>query len=305
MTALRTQLPPTPFTTRQAKELGLSRRRLDDLVATREIRRVLTGVYVPWNVADTVRMRAAAASLVLPPFVVLCDRTAAWLWGVDTFDYRELEILPPLEAWSLRGNTRVRRTGCAGGTRDLIPSDVVEIDGVLVTTPARTALDLACRLPRRDALAALDGFMREHGLTREQLGRELVRYFRRRGVVQARRLVPLADPRAESAGESWTRTEMVDHGLPVPDLQVWVDVAGVPTFRLDMAYPRHKVAVEYDGREFHEGADHEQRDRARRAWLRDHGWTVVVVTKDMFTAEAIDAWTQEIRDALQRSAGRS
>jgi hypothetical protein len=147
--------------------------------------------------------------------------------------------------------------------------------------------------------------MREHGLTREQLGRELVRYFRRRGVVQARRLVPLADPRAESAGESWTRTEMVDHGLPVPDLQVWVDVAGVPTFRLDMAYPRHKVAVEYDGREFHEGADHEQRDRARRAWLRDHGWTVVVVTKDMFTAEAIDAWTQEIRDALQRSAGRS
>jgi hypothetical protein len=224
---------------------------------------------------------------------------------VDTFDYFELEFLPPLETWSLRGRTRVRRTGCSGGTRDLRTSDFVMIDGVLVTTPLRTALDLACRLRRRAALAALDAFMREHGLTREQLRRELVRYYRRRGVVQARRLVGLADGRAESAGESWTRMEMHDHGLPAPELQWWVFVDGVPIFRLDLAYPKHKVAVEYDGREFHEGTDNEERDHARRRWLRDHGWTVVVVTKDMFTPEAIDKWIQEIRDALAGRPGRT
>ncbi|MGZ5417795.1 MAG: DUF559 domain-containing protein [Nocardioides sp.] len=304
MRDLRIALPPTPFTVRQALERGMSRRALDELVATHEIRRVLTGVYVRSDLPDTIELRVASAKLVFPPFVVLCDRTAAWIWGVDTFDYLELEFLPPLETWSLRGRARVRRKGCSGGNRDLRTSDFVMIDGVLVTTPLRTALDLACRLRRRAALAALDAFMREHGLTREQLRRELVRYYRRRGVVQARRLVGLADGRAESAGESWTRMEMSDHGLPAPELQWWIFVDGVPTFRLDMAYPKHKVAVEYDGREFHEGTDNEERDEARRTWLRDQGWTVIVVTKDMFTPEAIDEWIQEIRDALAGRPGR-
>lgn len=295
-------LPDHPFTTTQALQLGLSRRRLDELVATSEIRRVLTGVYVRADIEDTVAVRCAAARLVLAPFVVICDRTAAWLWGVDTFEYRELEILPPLEVFALRGFTRPRREGCKGGTRDLAPEDVVDLEGVLVTPPLRTALDLACKLSRRSALAALDGFMRSHGLTTVELKRGLRRYFRRRGVVQARELVPLADGGAESPGESWTRIVILDHGLPKPELQWWVTVDGVPTFRLDMAYPKHKVAIEYDGREFHEGEDHRLHDAARRRWLTDHGWTVVVVTKEDFSVEAVSGWIGLVRRGLGQAA---
>ena len=145
--------------------------------------------------------------------------------------------------------------------------------------------------------------MRAHSLSREELLRELVRFFRRRGVVQARELVPLADPRAESQGESWTRMEMVDHGLPIPQLQVWVEVDGVPTYRLDLAYPKHRVCVEYDGFEFHTGDAARKRDQQRREWLREHGWIVIVVDKHMFTPEAIDAWIQQVRDALASRAG--
>jgi hypothetical protein len=292
----------TPFTWPMARAAGCTRYRLEQLTSNGEIRKVLHNVYVDASVPDTVESRVRALALVMSEHVVIRDRTAAWLWGVDTFEYRELEILPPLEASALRNRCRPRSAGVVGGVRDLSYRDVVRLDGIAVTTPLRTALDLACHLPRRSGLAALDGFMRVHGLTHDEMKRELVRYFRRRGVVQARTLVPHADPRSESPGESWTRAEIITRGMPVPVLQHWVTVDGVPTYRLDLAYPKSRVAIEFDGREFHERADRRERDQARRSWLAAHGWTVIVVTQDDFTAEAIDAWIQRLRDALRMAA---
>ena len=77
--------------------------------------------------------------------------------------------------------------------------------GVWVTTPLRTALDLCCRLPKYGALAAADALARVQGLDSEVMTRELLRFKGRRGVVQARALVSLVDPAAESTGESFTR----------------------------------------------------------------------------------------------------
>jgi len=296
-------LPATPFTCTTARDLGLSPKRLSRLVEERVLRRCLQGVYVRSEIPDTVHTRIAAAALVLRPFVVICDRTASWVLEVDTFEYHELEQLPPLETYALRGHNRSRRAGCYPGVRDLAPHDVMYVDGVLVTTPLRTALDLACKLTARGGLAALDGFMRQHGVTKSEMRTELVRYYRRRGVVQARRLVAHADPRAESPGESWVRWEIIDHGLPVPELQWWVcDEFGQRRYRLDLAYPKHRIAVEFDGRQFHSTPEQRAHDRRRRQWLRDRGWTVVVVTKDDLDAESIDRWIREIRHALRKAA---
>ena len=52
-----------------------------------------------------------------------------------------------------------------GRSRDLRQDDIVEIAGVRVTSPLRTAADLLCLLPRREALAAADALMRIHGFT--------------------------------------------------------------------------------------------------------------------------------------------
>lgn len=288
----------SPFTLQQALEAGISRKRLRALVASRTVRRLLTGVYAWTDDPDTLRLRCRAARLVTPPHLVVCDRTAAWIWGVDTFDYKELEILPPLETWALRGRNRVGRKGCVGGERDLSPDDIVEVEGMLVTTPVRTALDLACRLSIREAVATVDAFMREHALTQFDLQRTLARFRGRRGVVQARAAVGVADPRSESPGESWTRVAIIDAGLPTPELQWWVEVDGVPTYRLDMAYPKHKVAVEYDGKAYHSSPEQRRRDEHRRGWLRDHGWTVIVVTRSMLSRDAAARWTDELAEAL-------
>jgi very-short-patch-repair endonuclease len=75
-------------------------------------------------------------------------------------------------------------------------------------------------------------------------------------------------------------------------------VDGVPTYRLDLAYPHARVAVEYDGEAFHTSDEDRAADRKRRTWLRDHGWTVIVVDKNSFTEEAVNAWVAELRAAL-------
>jgi hypothetical protein len=296
------RLPDVPFRWATAARAGFSRWRFDELLREGRIRRVLYGVYQKVELPDSLEHRALAAALVAERFTVLCDRTAAWLHGVDTFEYRELEILPPLETYVLRYHTRTRRTGLRGGERDLSPCDICTIGPVRVTTPLRTALDLGCKLRRRNAIAALDAFMRVHGVTREAMEAELPRYRRPRGVVQLRQLVPLADPRAESTGESWTRIEIHDAGLPAPEPQYWIVDRGRELYRLDLAYPRSKVAVEYDGVEFHDSPEQREADRKRRTWLRDRGWTVIVVDKDSFTPEALGAWLNELRIALRLAA---
>lgn len=299
----RDEFPEGPFTWTQAKAHGITRSELTRALRGRQIRKVLTNVYVRADQPDTQELRVNAARLVLSPFMVVCDRTAAWLHGVDVFDYHDLDVHPPLEVYVRRGHPRTRRPQCAGGTRDLRPEDVCRLDGVAVTTPIRTAMDLGCKLSRRAGLAALDAFMRQHGITREQMQALIPRYFRRRGVVQLRELLSMTDPRAESPGESWTRLEIIDAGLPTPEPQYWVVVGGRPIYRLDLAYPHARVvAVEYDGREFHEGDAQEAADEERRAWLRRRGWTVIVLDKDSFSPEAVTEWIAELRAALRLTA---
>lgn len=292
------RIPDRPFTLVEAARFGLTPARVRRAVAAGVVRRLLYGVYLRGDIELTVPVRLAAAARVMSRDAVACDRTAAWIWGVDTFSYRELDGVPALETFVLRGRHRTSRAETRGGVRDLMPCDWVEIDGVKVTTPLRTALDLGCCLNRRQALAAMDALMRAHGFTRAELVRTLPRYRRRRGVVQLRELVPLVDPRAESQRESWTRLEMHDFGLPAPEVQWWVEVDGVPTYRLDLAYPHARIAVEYDGAEHHTTVEDRQRDEVRRAWLRAQGWTVIVVRADALAPGADVGWLLEIRDAL-------
>ena len=287
-----------PATTAAILAAGATRRELDDALTQRRVRRLLRGVYVGAAESDSLALRIAAVAQVVAPHAVLCDRTAAWIHGCDVHDLRELDVTPPVESYVLRGRDPTDRPECGGGTRDLVPADWTVIEGVRVTTPLRTAADLGCTLSRRSGLAAMDALAREHALTRGDLVRLLPRYRRRRGVVQLRQLVGLLDPAAESQPESWMRLEIADAGLPAPVLQHWVLAHGVPTYRLDLAWPHARVAVEYDGEAWHAGAAASERDRRRRAWLREQGWTVVVLTKESFRAGAVDAWVREVRAAL-------
>lgn len=301
MKTIDTELPTYPFTSTMAKERGISRAVLRRLVRERLVRRLLHDVYLAADVEETVEIRIEAAALAGKPHLIFCDRTAAWIHGIDAYSYGELD-LPPIEMCARRREPRCTRAEVDAHSRDLADDDIMTIGGIRVTTPLRTALDLGCLLERKDALAALDAFRRRHGLTVKQLVVAAGRFKGRRGVVQLRELIPLSDPRAESARESWTRLAIIDAGLPVPKPQVWIVVDGVKRYRLDLAYPRKRIVIEYDGWDAHERTpEQKENDRERRDWLRRHGWTVIVVRNGDFTGAALDRWIGELREALRTS----
>ncbi|HEU5037866.1 MAG TPA: DUF559 domain-containing protein [Nocardioides sp.] len=288
--------PDDPFTRADLPTLGFTENDLRRAQRRGTVRSLVRGVFVATHVEETLELRARAVARAIRPDQVVTDRTAAWLHGVDTHVYAEHDAVLAVETCALRWHAPTKLDGVDGRTRDLMPADVMTLHGVRVTTPLRTALDLGCCLRRREAFAAMVVLASLHGLTSRDLERSLGRYRRRRGVIQLRSLVGLVDPRIESVREAWVFLAIADAGLALPEPQVWIEIDGVPTYRLDFAYRRAKVVVEYDGREAHEGR--EAADEERRAWLRTHGWTVIVVRIGDFTGDALDQWLRELRAAL-------
>ncbi|MEQ6899615.1 DUF559 domain-containing protein [Nocardioides sp. YIM 152588] len=291
-------LPHHPFLLRDAALLGITERQLQRAAAQGQVCRKARGVYVRTDLADSVELRAQVVALAASPHHVAVDRTAAWLHGVDALTYAEHDLLPPVETCALRGHHPTERSEARGRTRDLLPSDVVDVFGVLTTTPLRTALDLGCHLRRREAYAAMCALARLHGLHAHHLVTELPRFRGRRGVIQCRALAPLVDPRIESAREAWTLLAIADAGLPRPLPQYWVEIDGAQVYRLDLAYVRAKVAIEYDGKEAHASPAQRQRDQDRREHLAELGWTVVVIRLGDFSEASLRRWLGEVRAAL-------
>lgn len=288
--------PDDPFTHAELMAWGVPDSTLRRALRSCAVRTIVRGVFVAAHVPDSIEVRARAVAKLLKPHHVVTDRTAAWLHGVDAHVYAEHDAVPAIETCALRWNAPTKVPGIDGRTRELRPHDVMTLYGVCVTTPLRTALDLGCCLRRREAFAAMVMLARLHAFTATDLERQLGRYRRRRGVIQLRGLVGLVDPRIESQREAWVFLDIADAGLPLPEPQAWIEVNGVPTYRLDFAYRRARVVVEYDGEEAHAGR--EAADEERRDWLRRNGWTVIVVRNGDFTDTRRDRWIRELRTAL-------
>ena len=269
-----------PFTTSQARERGVKPVELGVLVAQGLIRNPVRGAYVRAEVQDTLFLRIQILRLLVPPDCVVTDRTAAWLWGVSAaLAPGDHLVTPPVSVFAPPGR-RLRNGLVDSGERRLAPGDVVEVEGLLVTCPLRTACDVARLLPRDHALAALDGLAALGDFAVEQLNAEFGRFKRYRGIVQARTLGPLVDPRSGSHSESVMRLRWIDAGLPKPECQIEIPAPDGGFFLLDMGLREHRFAGEYDGEEFH-GDDEREHDQERREWARrDLGWTIVVARKD-------------------------
>lgn len=292
------RLPVEPFTNADLASLGLTRKQLRRLVGAGVVRRVLHGVYVAAQVPDTVEVRAACVARILPQHCVVCDRSAAWVHGVDMVRLAESTGPPTLDVVSQLGHPPTDRPGLRGGKRTLAPQDVMELGSVRVTTPLRTACDVARLHGRSDAFAALNEFARLHGITRAELWSVLPRLVGARGVKQLRELAAYLTALAESVGESWTQLAVIDAGFPPPQPQISVFLPGFGWVRLDMGWEHLKIAVEYDGEEFHSSPEDRAHDLRRREALAAAGWIVIVVRKNGFSGAGLDRWVGELRRAF-------
>lgn len=231
--------------------------------------------------------RALAVSRDLP-WAVISHSTAAWLWGLDVLppgvrehDWDVDILVPPELAVRDVPGIRMRRG-------DYAAADVLRTNGVRLTSPVRTAVDCAFTRSRYQALASLDTFVRA-GVSRDHLRRQFnARAAGTPGRRQAAELLPLADPRVESPGESWVRLLVFDAGMPMPSPQVPVAFPD-RTYYLDLGFVQYRTGVEYDGEEHHSSAASLDHDRGRRATIRAEGWELIVVRHN-----EIRAWPHDV-----------
>jgi hypothetical protein len=154
------------------------------------------------------------------------------------------------------------------------------VDGRFATSPAWTAVEVARALRRPRALATLDAALRTRTCHRRELAAAASKQAGRRGIVAVRQLIPLADALSESPMESEARLAMLDGGLPPPVLQYELVDRDGRTWRVDFAWPQYRVAVEYDGFDWHSDPEQFRRDRQKRAALTEAGWALLSVVAD-------------------------
>lgn len=268
-----------PFTARKAAERDVSSDHLRRLVSERLLARPMRGVYHRSDLVDDIELRLRCVALVVPSDCVVTDRTAAWIWcGERALAPHSDVMVPPISVFAPPGR-RLRRGLVHSGERRLARSDVVEISGVLVTTPLRTACDLGRCLHADQALAAMDSLAGLRTFSVDELGSELGRFKGYRGIVQARALAPFVDPGSGSQFESIARKRWLDAGLPRPQCQCPVDAPAGGVYFVDFGLPDELFGVEYFGEEFH-GEARRSHDEDRLAWLREEqGWTIVVARR--------------------------
>lgn len=244
--------------------------------------------------------RARELDARLPLAAVFGLRTAAWLHGLDILPrsvsprYWPVEVIVPrrVDVPGLPG-LRVYRWG--------LGTEVELVDGLLATTRSRTALDCAAVLPRLDAVAAVDQFLRggvELGRLRCSASR--LRHSARR-VVES--VLDVTDGRAESPLESWTRCLIVDSGLPSPTAQLPVELPDGSIARVDLGYRRFKVGIECQGRRYHASESARENDAARRQALQDSGWSIQNVHGSDVVAHPDDLLA-ELKARLRRRGWR-
>lgn len=268
--------PHNGLATRADLLTAMDRKTLARKVRSGAIVRVWRGVYAPAE-PDLVG-RLAALDLLSGVRIVACMHTAATLHGFGTESPTPVHILDPgVRMRSVDGLIVHQRVG----------APLQRVGDRLVTALAWTAVEVARTQHRPRCLATLDAALRGGSCDRAQLVAAIEEQKGRRGIVRVRELLELADGRAESVMESEARMVMFDGGLPTPELQYEIVDRYGQRWRVDFAWPDHRVVAEYESIAWHSGPEEMLRDRKRTARIQESGWTVVpIVATDLYRHRA-------------------
>ncbi|MCT7657346.1 type IV toxin-antitoxin system AbiEi family antitoxin [Mycobacterium deserti] len=157
--------------------------------------------------------------------------------------------------------------------------DITTVDGMLVTTPARTAFDIARHLSRDRAVRHLDALARDTGIEASEVLLLSERYPRARGLPRARVALPLMDGGAQSPQETRLRLILIDDGLPPPRTQIHVS-DGLLNAYIDMGYDEPKVGFDYEGAHHSENRSQYVHDIGRAELLDREGWIDIRVVAE-------------------------
>lgn len=273
---LRAAFGTDPFTAHQARGVGVTRYQLESAYTADKIHRLKRGVYIVDEPPRRTLFRHHHANLEARSVPsVLGERSAAEVWRIPVLGRNG--PLPPSRPTFWVPAAPVR-PGLRGGIHYIvgdIPARhrVVLDDGLVVTNPLRTAIDVVRleRLSRPFALPTLTAGLRrqwaidegaklddEAEVTRAMqepamrqrytdlmslMLAEIPRWGRRSVV----RCLPDADPRLETALEALSWGRFIEAGVPLPIPQVWLQGSSGRWYRVDFWWPNLGLIGEADG----------------------------------------------------------
>lgn len=276
----------TPFIGTHAVDAGT----LTERELRRSCTRIYRNVYQRRGSVLTAKDRAVAAWLWSGKQAVVAGNSAAAYLGAEWVD-------PEAPAELISSRKRPPRLIV---TRDesLLAGEITAVNGVAVTSPARTAFDLGRRPGLVPAVVAVDSLARATGVAVEEVLSLIKAHRGARGMKQLRRVLALFDAGAESPQETRTRLVIISAGLPRPRTQIpvhneWDAVVA----RIDMGWEQWRVGVEYDGAQHWTDPRIRANDIDRAAELERRGWRIIRVSADLLRNRP-DLVIARIREAL-------
>ncbi len=213
--------------------------------------------------------RAQAAVLACGERAVLSHSSAASLWGFDKRWDGPFEVTVP--------SLRTRKGITVHRSTTLVRRDITRQLGIRVTTPARTALDIAPRLTDKRLTRVVNDARHTRYLSLDDLADVPARNPRHRA---AKRLLPFV-----TARRGPTRSDLEDafvefarrYGLPDPEINACLNGREV-----DALFREQRIIVELDSWEFHSDRASFESDRSRDADLLATGYQTLRVTDERF-----------------------
>jgi hypothetical protein len=295
------RLPDHPFRTRDAATLGVGRAHL----RTTAFDAPFAGVRVAAGGAATVRERCRALLPLLDDGVVFSHSTALRLLDVEVpWMFAEDDRIHVV---TRRQEDRVLRPGVVAHRTRQTFLEVAQLGELPVTTAAQTFVHVGCELRTPDDVVVLGDAVlrRDRDLTTiAELTDVAARTHKVKGIAQVREQLVRVRAGTDSSMETRTRLALVAGGLPCPLVnQVVRDPSGAYVKRVDLVYPRLRIAIEYDGDQHRTDQAQWREDVRARRRLEELGWTVIVVVAPDITGDP-RALIARVRTAIARARTR-
>jgi very-short-patch-repair endonuclease/predicted transcriptional regulator of viral defense system len=272
-------------TRQQLLALGFTSRSIEHRRRTGRLHLVARGVYaVGWPALDR-RRRWMAAVLACSEDAGLSHRSAAALLGIGDEMPGRIDISVPRRC-------ELRRPGLLIRGRPSLPtSDIGFSDGIPVTSPVRTLIDLTTELDIVAVERAVNDADKRNLIDPESLRTALDRYAGEPGVRPLRKLLDKLTFRlSDSELEIYFRPIARSAGLPSPSSKQWVN-----GFEVDFFWPELGLVVETDGLRYHRTPSAQARD-ARR----DRAHVLAGMTPLRFTHYEVRYERHQVRRALTK-----
>jgi very-short-patch-repair endonuclease/predicted transcriptional regulator of viral defense system len=286
-------------TREQIRATGLSDQQLRTLRRTGVLAVIEPRIYAVTGAPRSWEQALFGKVLAGGSLVIAGARSAAGLWRLDRFRRQHMDLLAPAPAARRVPGARVHETN------DLRSRDRTVLEGIPVSTPARTILDVARYVSPARLGAMLDDAVRRDLTTYLEVQERFAELAARgrNGIATVREVLSTRPDGAtvpDSPLEDDVRTLLRRAKLPEPVLHFRVDCDEL-TYVLDLAWPEQLVALECDGFRFHRTPAQLDWDDRRRTALSLRGWLVLHTTRTTLRTQP-DRLVRDVTAALRQRA---